>query len=189
VKRWHINTLFGGLVILFVTINLWPSIKRSWVRNSGAVVPSVTHSLAFSDKPARLLSVQGQRRTPPHTVEDAAAYYALVLFPEGRLEEVYDLNNLNDLGHLSVKHWQLWNGTRVGGTDMRIGYDALWQTVEVNSQKYDLRKGNLFVIKYSQTLTPTVTQLDTIIHDNRPDEEVTKVFKSRLSDDGLVQSL
>jgi hypothetical protein len=188
-KRWHINTLFGGLVILIVTINLLPSIKRSWMRHSGAVVPTLTRSLAYSDKPARLLSVQGQRWLPPHTVEDAAAYYALVLFPSGRLEEVGGFRRTDGFGYLDVRHWQLWNDNSAGGTEMRISYDALWQTIQVDSQKYDLKKGNLFVIRYSETLTPTVTQLDTIIHDDRPDYEVTKTFKSRLQNDGLVQSL
>jgi len=187
-KRWHINTLFGGLVILFITVNLWPSIKSSWVRNSGAVVPTGTHSLTFSDKPARLLSVQGQRRIPPQTVEDAAAYYALVLFPQGRLEEVDGSSSSDGFRHVDVKHWQLWNGNSFGGTDMQIAYDAMWQTLQVDSQKYDLKKGNLFVIRYSESLTPTVTQLDTIINHSL-DDEVTKAFKSRLQDDCLVQSL
>jgi hypothetical protein len=187
-KRWYINALFGGLVILFVTINLFPSIKQSWVRNSGAVVPTGSYALTFSDKPARLLSVQGQRRIPPHTVEDAAAYYALVLFPQGRLEEVDAVSSSDGFRHVDVKHWQLWNGNSVGGTDMRIAYDAVWQTLQVNSQKYDLKKGNLFVIRYSESLKPTVTQLDAIIND-KADYEVTKAFKSRLRDDSLVQSL
>ncbi|HKE57812.1 MAG TPA: hypothetical protein VKB46_13960 [Pyrinomonadaceae bacterium] len=187
-KRWHINIVFGGLVTLFVTMNLLPSIKHSWVRYSGAVVPTGTYALTFSDKPARLLSVQGQRHIPPHTVEDAAAYYALVLFPQGRLEEVDGFSSSDGLRYLDVKHWQLWKGNAFDGTDLRIAYDAVWQTVQVDSQKYDLKKGNLFVIRYSENLTPVVTQLDAIIN-NKADYEVTKAFKSRLQDDSLVQSL
>jgi hypothetical protein len=69
-----------------------------------------------------------------------------------------------------------------------VVYDAVWQTITVESKTYRLAKGNLFVIRFDQAGRPTVTQLNATVNQRDWDAAV-KAFKSLVPDDPLVQQL
>ncbi|HMJ24940.1 MAG TPA: hypothetical protein VK475_03895 [Pyrinomonadaceae bacterium] len=184
---------FGSALLLVFALALYlPSAKRRWLRHTGAVIPSGSSALSYTDKPCTILSVTGERWAPSGRLEDAAAYHALVVFPIVMPGAYYSLSSGGGLTQTDIQKWRAPNVEGMVGdlneVDLLVVYDALWQTITVESKTYRLANGNLFVIRYDQSWRPTVTQLNQTLNQIGADSEA-KAFKSLLPDDKLVQQL
>jgi hypothetical protein len=184
--------LGSALLIIFAFAFYLPQEKKWWLRHSGAVIPGGSTTMRYTDKPCTILSVTGERWVPNGRLEDAAAYHALVVFPIVMPSADYSLSGGDGFTHTDIQKWRAPNVegmvSDLDGADLAVVYDALWQTITVESKTYHLANGNLFVIRYDQNWRPTVTQLNQTLNQRELDSEV-KAFKSLLPDDKLVQQL
>lgn len=191
-KRKLTFGLGSALLIVFAFTFYLPQAKKRWLRHTGAVIPGGSHTQSYTDKPCTILSVIGERWAPDGRLEDAAAYHALVVFPMIMPSTNEWVSGGDGLTHTDIQKWRAPNvagmASDLAGTDLAIVYDALWQTITVESKTYRLANGNLFVIRYDQNWRPTVTQLNQTVNQRGIDSEV-KAFKSLLPDDKLVQQL
>jgi hypothetical protein len=178
-----------ALLIIFACAFYLPNAKKRWLRHTGAVIPGGSSTLRYYDKPCVLLSITGERWAPSGRLEDASAYHALVIFPT-LVPEPYAWSSGGDgFTHTDIQHWRVPGGSMTSQEmDLAVVYDAVWQTITVESKTYRLAKGNLFVIRFGQAGRPTVTQLNATVNQRDWDAAV-KAFKSLVPDDPLVQQL
>ncbi|MDQ3819025.1 MAG: hypothetical protein M3362_15300 [Acidobacteriota bacterium] len=189
IRKHALGPLFG-LLILFSTISILTPVKKAWLRYTGAVSPSGSRTHTFTDKPARILSVSGQRWVTWDRQEEATVYYALVLFPSSMVNNNGFVSGGNDFTYTDIERWLVWNDKEGSyQPQLEIDYDAMWQTISVDSKSYKLSKGNLFVIRFDDAWKPTVTQLGITINIDASPEDLINTFKSALREDRLVQQL
>jgi hypothetical protein len=192
IRKYLFGLGFALLIMLAVVVYL-PSAKKRWVRYTGAVIPNGSSTHRYSDKPFTILSVTGERWATGGRLENASAYHALVIFPIV-MPEAYDgVSGGDGFTHTDIRKWRLPKGERPSADvteekALAIVYDAVWQTITVDSRTYQLAKGNLFVIRYDQNWQPAVTQLNATLNNAGMEEEVN-AFKSVLKDDKIVQQL
>jgi hypothetical protein len=187
--RKHIFGLGLGSLVMLTTIALLPSVKTGWLRVSGAVIPNASRTESYTDKPIRILSVEGQRWVTWDKREDAAAYHALVILPAVPISDSGGLSESDFYSDRLVKRWLVRGNEE---RELDITYDAMWQTITVDSRTYPLRKGNLFVIRFDENWKPQVRQLSTTINRRNNVEELERLkdaFKSALPEDKIVQQL
>jgi hypothetical protein len=165
-----------------------------WLHRSGAVIPNGSHTLAFTDRPFRLLSVEGQRWVDGRLLE-ASAYQALVIFPAVIPQDKSSTSGGDGFSHTDTQRWLVPIGGRPANDqsfeekELTINYDALWQTIALENRIYHLKRGNLFVIRFDQNWQKSVTQLNLIMNGSADDQEVIDAFKSVLKDDQAVRQL
>jgi hypothetical protein len=187
--RKHIFGLVLGSLVMLTTIALLPSVKTRWLHLSGSVIPNASRTESYTDKPIRILSVEGQRWVTWNKPEDASAYHALVVLPSVPISDSGGLSENDDYGDRLVKRWLVRGNEE---KELEITYDAIWQTITVDSRTYPLKKGNLFVIHFDENWKPQVTQLSITINGGDTVEEREKLkdaFKSALPEDKIVQQL
>lgn len=188
--------MFGvafGLLIMLAAVASLPIVKNTWLRLSGAVIADLSSTHSYVDKPVRVLSTGGRRRVTGGELEDASAYHALVIFPRVVLKDVGSTSGNDGYTHTRVERWQV-SGGQAGSysteeRELKIVYDALWQTVTINSQVYHLREGNLFVIRFNERRHLEAAQLDAALTKEAGVEEVIGAFKSVLHGGEVVQQL
>jgi hypothetical protein len=192
-----LKLIFGivfGLLIWFAVAVYLPSAKAMWLHHSGAVIPNGSHSLVFTDKPFRLLSVNGQRWVDGKLLE-ASAYHVLVIFPAVIPQDMSSSSGGDRFSHTATQKWLVPTGGRSAnvqsfeGKELTINYDALWQTVALDNRTYHLKQGNLFVVRFDQNWQLTVTQLNVTMNAATDDQEEIDAFKSALKDDPMVRQL
>jgi hypothetical protein len=192
-RKTMFGVIFGLLILLAATIYLPPA-KTMWVRHSGAVIPNGSRTLVFTDKPFRILSVEGQRWVDGRLLE-ASAYHALVIFPIVIPKDDYSSSGGDGFTHTDLQSWLVpigersANGQTFEKKELAITYDSLWQTITLHSRTYHLTQGNLFVIRFDQNWQPAVSQLNVTINTDADHDEEVRAFKTALKDDALVQQL
>jgi hypothetical protein len=188
--RKHVLGLGGlALFVMLSAMALLPPGKNGWLRVSGAVIPNASRTHTYTDKPIRMLSVEGQRWATWDKMENASAYHALVLLSSVPVSNSGYLSENDGYSHRSVERWLMQGDEE---REIEIAYDAIWQTVTVGARTYSLRDGNLFVIRFDANREPQVTQLSTTINRGATAEGLEKlinVFKSALPEDKTVQQL
>src|SRR5215213_6902518 len=184
--RRHKGPMIGTVVGLLITLAvgaLVPRAKRTWVRFTGAVVADGSRTHSYTDKPVRVLSVEGHRWVTWDESEGAAAYHALVIFPRGELKDVRSVSGGDGFTYQRAERWCVLEGRPEGGAgeevELGIAYDALWRTVTVNSRTYRLADGNMFVIHFDGRGRPSVAQLHLTLDKGAGVDEVVGAFKSR----------
>lgn len=177
------------LVVLTAMASL-PNARNRWLRLSGAVIPNGSRTESYTDKPIRILSAEGQRWLAGDRLEDASAYHALVILPSVPISNLGGSSGNDGYHHRLVEKW-LMRGNEE--KTIEINYDAMWQTITVDSRTYSLRNGNLFVIRFDENWKPGVTQLRRIINERSIKVEEMKIlmdaFKTALPEDEMIQQL
>jgi hypothetical protein len=188
--RKHVLAFALVLLVMLTTMAFLPSVKNSWLRLSGAVIPTGSRTESYTDKPIRILSAEGQRWLMGDRLEDASAYHALVILPSVPIRNSGGSSGNDGYHHRLVEKW-LMRGNEEKGIE--INYDAMRQTITVDSRTYSLRSGNLFVIRFAENWKPEVTQLSRIINERSDKVEESKTlidaFKSALPEDEMIQQL
>jgi hypothetical protein len=178
------------LLVMLTAMASLPNIKNRWLRLSGAVIPNGSRTESYTDKPIRILSAEGQRWLTGDRLQDASAYHALVILPSVPISNIGDSSGNDGYHHRLVEKW-LMRGNEEKGIE--IDYDAMRQTITVDSRTYSLRNGNLFVIRFGENWKPEVTQLSKIINERSIKVEELKTlmdaFKSALPEDEMIQQL
>lgn len=180
------------LIMVFVASALKPSAENYWLYASSAVIPHGTTTHSFVDYPnIKLLSVEGERWTSENERLRAKAYYALVILPKIPLRENGSVSGGNSKTYTNTLKWlsdsnSAGNYRNTQERDLTVIYDAIFQTIKIDSESYSLSRGNLFVIRLNEEWQPQVTQLDTIVSGD--DEfEARKYFKRAFPDEEAVQ--
>ncbi len=188
--RKNVLGLGFGLLIVIVVTALLPSIKNRWIRLSGAVfLTNASRTHTFMDEPMRILSVGGQRWVTSNKLEAASAYHALVLFPSVSISDNGSTSSGGNYNHSFISKWLVQGN---GEKELEIIYDAMWQTITVDSQTFHLKNGNLFVIRFGESWKPKVTQFNQTISKTgeiREHDRLRDAFKFLLPEDKMVQQL
>lgn len=192
-KRKYKLGIAVGLIAMIAAIGLPLKAKTMWLYLSGAVIPSSHRTQRYTDKPFRVMSVTGQRWVTWNKLEDASAYYALVVLPLVMPDDNDFESGGNGFTHTDIERWQQrkgqFNKSLAEERELAVTYDAVWQTITVGSRRYRLANGNLFVIRYDENWRSEVTQLEATINHDAELGEVTNAFKSALSEDKAVKQL
>jgi len=192
-----LKLVFGivfGLLILFAVAVYLPSAKAMWLHHSGAVIPNESRTLVFTDRPFRVLSVEGQRWVDGRLLE-ASAYHVLVIFPVVIPQDRGSSSGGDSFSHTHIQKWLVSTGGRAANAQsfeekgLTINYDAFWQTVALENRTYHLKQGNLFVIRFDQNWQSAVTQLNVTMNEASDYQEEIDAFKSALKDDQMVRQL
>src|SRR5947209_9229725 len=191
--RKHCVGFIFGLLILFSTLSLLTPVKRTWLRSTGAVIPNDSRTDSYTEKGVRILSVTGERWVTWDREEKASAYYALVILPRAAVKNIGFVSGDDGFTHTNIEKW-LWYNDRpyepmTEQKQLQIDYDAMWQTITVDSRAYNLSKGNLFVIRFDEGWKHAVTQLGVTINWDAAHEDIINAFKSVLPEDKLIQGL
>jgi hypothetical protein len=192
----HRRRIFGiisGLLITLAGVAFLLPVKDTWVRLSGAVIAGGSRTQSYTDKPLRILSVEGRRWVAWNKLEGGSAYHALIIFPKVELKDTGYAGGGDGFTDTRTERWQVWNGqpdTSVGEeVELSVTYDALWRTVTVNSQTYHLAGGNMFIIRFDGQHRPAVTQLNMTLDQEAGIDDVIGAFKSKLRGDEMAQQL
>jgi hypothetical protein len=171
---------------------LKPSAENYWLYASGAVIPHGSTTTSFNTYPnIKLLSVEGERWTSENKTTRASAYYALVILPQVSLRENGSVSGGDGKTQISTLKWlresnSAGNYQSTKERDLAVTYDAIFQTMRIDTESYSLSKGNLFVIRLDEEWQLQVTQLNTIVSGD--DEfEARKYFKGAVPDEEAVQ--
>ena len=163
-------------------------ILNDWQFTPGILVPygSGGHAL----KPVgQFLSLEGSRRISPAKLEDGfSIYHALIFSPEANCGSSVAINQ----GQISIAR-PFWKCKDIGRSEdfipLTISYDAVHRTLTINSQSFDVSRGNLFVIRLDDNWNATASQLSVIVSRSMEPKSVLHAFKLALPHDRLVQSL
>lgn len=155
-----------GLVLLAAAaaVAARPQLKKARVYLSGSVVPEGSRTLTSAGHDSLWVSVEGRRWATSDRQESAAAYYALVIPPPGRVRSDGSVTRSDGFSHSHTLKWasetDLGGGAvaRTGGS-LTISYDAVGGDVTFGPDAYALSKGNLFVVRLDEEWRPRVTQL------------------------------
>ncbi len=187
--RKHILGFDFGLLILLVVTAFLPSVKNTWLRLPGAVIVNGSRTHSYTDKPVRILSAEGQRWVTLSKLEDASAYHALVILPPVAISDNGISSGGGNYNHSLVNQWLV---REIEEKELEVIYDAMWQTITVDSQRFYLRNGNLFVIRFDESWKPEVTQFNRTISKTdevREQEKLIDAFKFAFPEDKMVQQL
>ena len=162
-------------------------ILADWQFTPGILVPygSGEHAL----KPTgSLVYVEAARRISPAKLEQGfSVYHALIFAPEANCGSSSD-----GKGPISIQR-PFWKCKDIGrGEDfipLTISYDAAHRTLRVNSQSFDVSRGNLFVIRLDDNWNATANQLPVILSRTLEPKDVLHAFKLAVPHDQLIQSL
>ena len=190
------HLVFGltlSLLIVLAAVAFLPLVKDTWLRLSGAVITNGTSTHSYTDMPVRILSAKGQRWTSWNKLEDASAYHALVLLPPATLSDSGSISSGDRFTHTNIRRWLVQKSQpddcRTDEKELEIVYNAVSQTIAVDSRTYYLANGNLFVIRFDKSWQPKVTQLNATIDQDVEIIKLIDTFKYMLREDEAVQKL
>lgn len=182
------------LLMAFVVLALKSSAERYWLHASGAVIPSGTWTLSFADqKNIKLLSATGKRWIAQDKTVEARAYHALIILPSVPLIENGSISSNDGITETSTLKWLIEeslvsNRRNTEEYALTVTYNAVFQTVAIDSKTYSLANGNLFVIRLNEEGRPQATQLDeTFTGDDEP--EVREIFKRAVPNEEAIQKV
>ena len=162
-------------------------ILADWQFTPGILVPYGSGGHAF--KPVgQLLYVEAARRISPAKLEEGfSIYHALIFSPEANCG-----SSSTGQGPISIQR-PFWKCKDIGRSEdfipLTISYDAVHRTLTINSQSFDVSRGNLFVIRVDDNWNVTANQLPVILSRSMEPKNVLHAFKLALPHDRPVQSL
>lgn len=161
------------------------------MRLSGGLTAYSVGQTTFYGTPIRVLNVGGDRWVSWDESKPAAVYYALVLLPTATA-----CNNSSGGGGNGFLHTGAWSWlTRKDkeGREQEIRLEATYhasrRTLTIDSRSYYLADGNLFVIRFDDSVRPIVRQLDATINENVEIKLMFDLFKSLLRGDEAAEKL
>ena len=163
-------------------------ILEDWQFTPGILVPYGWGGHAL--KPVgEFMSLEGSRRISPAKLEDGySIYHALVFAPQANCGTYVAINQ----GAISIAR-PFSKCKNIGRSEdfypLTISYDAVHRTLTINSQSFDVSRGNLFVIRIDDNWNATANQLPVILSRTLEPKNVLHAFKLALPNDRLVQSL
>ena len=170
--------------------------QQAWMYMSSAVSPYSTGTLE-TDQGNVLVSVGGERWASWFAKEQATAYHALVVPPQGAFREADGSSSSGGGDDFTDKVTLKWPRMRDRGNDPQaaeagsftIVYHALTHRVSLGRETYWLAKGNLFLVRLDDEWRPHVTQVGEVV--DKPIEiyELVEAFKRALPDDEEVERL
>ena len=188
-KKWAFGIGVGLLtmIVAIAPLQVWKSV---WLHWSGGVIANAVRAHGYTDKPFRVISVTGQRWARWDNLEGASAYHALVVLPQTVPDDRASISRADGFTHTAVERWQPSkdNGP-AEERELAVKYDAVWQTITIDSHPYNLANGNLFVIKLDENWHPKVTQLMFSLKEDQGVDAVIGAFKFVLREDKIVQQL
>ncbi len=180
------------LLLVPVLIGAAAQMARSqddWQFTPGILVASASRQHSLKPE-GSLISLEGSRRVSLAKLDDGfSIYHALVLAPESTCGGSSQLND----GPRSVEA-PTWRCAKSNGKDtqfqpLKITYDALRRTLTVNSQSFDLSRGNLFIIRLDPDWKSLTTQLLVILTRWMEPKDVLDAFRITLPKDRLILGL
>lgn len=182
------------LVLILATAWLKPLWQKAWLYMSSAVIPNTTRTLSFANQGKLMLEVGGERWASWYAQEQATAFHALVIPPEGAIRQDDGSSGGTDITHKVTLMWlhtkeQGGNPPQAEAKSFTIVYHSLTQRVSVGSETYRLAKGNVFLIRLDDEWQPRVTQGEAVLDKPADHDEVIEVFKRVFPDDEEVKKL
>jgi hypothetical protein len=162
-------------------------ILADWQFTPGILVPYGWGGHAL--KPVgEFMSLEGSRRISPAKLEDGySIYHALVFAPQANCGTHVATNE----GAISTARpfEKCKDAAQSKDYPLTLSYDAVHRTLTINSQSFDVSRGNLFVIRVDDNWDATANQLPVILSRTLEPKNVLHAFKLALPHDRLVQSL
>jgi len=134
-----------------------------------------------------LISVEGSRRISQAKLKDGfSIYHVLVFAPESPCGGSSTLNN----GPQSIET-PVW---KCGKSEpefqpLKVTYHALKATVTINSESFDLSRGNLFVIRFDNDWKGSAVQLTRSLGRWAEPDKVLHAFRKALPNDNSIRTL
>jgi hypothetical protein len=145
---------------------------------------------------AALISMAGQRKTPAQAaLTPVSVYNALVIYP---LAAVTSSGNGGRLSDDPVSSYvMLWTPANASGSfsentsqqKLEILHNAIDASISIAGKTYELKRGNMFIIRIGDDWVPTVTQLNEISEEQVTQQVTLDRFKSALRNDSFMQKL
>ena len=152
------------LLVAVVAAVASPQLRRARMYMTGSVIPDGSRTLVSSEHNRVWLSGVGRRWVTRDRQEEAAAYYALVVPPRGRVRADGSASANDGFSQTDTLKWvaerDLGGGAlEQAGGSLTVRYDAVGRDVTIGPDTYSLSKGNVFVIRLDEGWRPHVTQV------------------------------
>jgi hypothetical protein len=160
--------------------------QDDWQYTPGILVVSGSR-LSNLEPKGSLISVHGSRRISRAQLKDGfSIYHVLVFAPESPCGRSSTFNK----GPQSIET-PIW---RCGKSEpeflpLNITYHALDATVTINSESFNLSRGNLFVVHFDNVWKGSTVQLTRSVNRLAEPEKVLHAFRKALPNDHLVRTL
>jgi hypothetical protein len=155
-----------------------------WVWMRGGVVPSGTDVTVISGRPARIFTVLGHRLGHDRgSVTPRAIYHVLTLIAADSVSEVSTPGSAGVFHATATASFLAWTGPCGRETsarrDLVTQYDAVRRRVRIAGERFDLSRGNLFIVRYDPAGRQFVTQVPRTISDPLDTIDAFRGFLSR----------
>jgi len=178
--------LVAGWVVRGTAITAW----MDW---TGTPMVTGTSSWTLTGKPVRIFTLLAR---PPQETQwnapDVAAFHVLVVACADSLTDGKGSNASNGISATWNHVWSAWSGEpgreRAVQRALTTRYSGVSRTLRVGSERYSLKAGNLFLVRYDERGRMSVRQLPQTVLD--PDSyHAMTTFKTLLPTDAAVQNI
>jgi hypothetical protein len=153
-----------------------------WLNKAGIVRPGSSGSYSLKNENTTTLWLKGFRQPVSEDKKiQIPVYYALIFYPEGRTIGGAGGGNRSD-DPLSTNgiSWAISAGYE-REKEFVIEYNAVNFSVKIENSNYQLRKGNLFIIRIGKDWKPQISQLKTYLDKPADEKSVIALFNKELS--------
>lgn len=148
-----------------------------WEQNPEYVRYSTSGWRSLKNKNTILLYLRGKRQPVTENSKDIPLYYALISSPDAYI-----------VGGVSSGTWGFepyythgvaWNTPENFRKELPVRYDVMTGSISVDNKIYQLKQGNLFVIKIDKNWKLQVFQLKNVIGEITDDRSILSVFEKK----------
>jgi hypothetical protein len=158
-----------------------------WEKNPQGIRYSTSGMRSLENKRASFLYLKGKQQPVNENSKEIPLYYALVIYPNGRI-----------IGGAGGGTWSFEPISRNGITwaiaensykpekELLVEYNVIDYTISVQNKVYQLKRGNLFIIKFDEDWKLQVTQLKDFVKEPVSDQTILSIFGKELGENLLL---
>jgi hypothetical protein len=159
-----------------------------WERNPQGIRASTGGTRNLENKNARLLYLKGKQQPVNENSKEIPLYYALVLYPEeghivgggGGVNWSFEPISRNGFT------WAIGQNSYKPEKELLVEYNVIDYTISVQNAVYQLKRGNLFIIKFDDDWNLQVTQLSNVLKEPASDQTILSIFGKKLGENLLL---
>jgi hypothetical protein len=159
-----------------------------WEKNPQGIRASTSGTRNLENKGASLLYLKGKQQPVNENSKEIPLYYALVLYPEeahivgggGGVNWSFEPISRNGFT------WAIGENSYKPEKRLLVEYNVIDYTISVENKVYQLKRGNLFIIKFDEDWNLQVTQLSNPVKEPSSDQAILSIFGKKLGENLLL---